>query len=120
MGIEWNVGDDAKQVAVAFALQHSIPGEELSSVVAFVKHASQLAAAQCTAKEVGEEPAQEPTADVKTDDGAEGDAGDESDKTEKTYHAEIEQLRAMGFEGTEALHALLMYTGGNIQKVIAF
>lgn len=97
LAIEWNLGDDAQQVALNFATRNNIPAEEIPTIAQFVEHAS--AAYRANA----------PVAETTTDEAvARAAALDEA----------AGKLQEMGFGGAQELKELLEGFGGDINRAL--
>lgn len=133
--IEWNHGDEPQTVAASFALQHGIQPDELSTIVAFVEHASKMAVPPQAATEkvtvdkedLGEMAAEEEEEDyeIVPSSGDTCDKEEVSDRAQEPFEDEVKKLQEMGFgtqpDGSfspEVLRDLLKDNDGDIQKVV--
>eukprot|EP00928_Gymnodinium_smaydae_P100382 TRINITY_DN9833_c0_g2_i1.p1 TRINITY_DN9833_c0_g2~~TRINITY_DN9833_c0_g2_i1.p1 ORF type:complete len:571 (-),score=95.41 TRINITY_DN9833_c0_g2_i1:55-1767(-) len=103
--ISWNRGDCAQDVASAFAHQHGIPPEELTTIVAFVHTANASVAVNSSGSSNACSP---PQTDSKTD----------SSEFESYIVAQAKKLEDMGLGSMDVLVELLRNNEGSAGKVV--
>merc|ERR1740138_1368379 len=121
--ISWNSQDNLEQVAVLFAQEHGIHSEELATIEAFLKHATDRS-------RTSEQKTDQESHDAEQEDPDLKDAQEQFKAMDLSPFDDVmqqegsdlkdaqEQLKEMGLGDGEVLMELLKRNGGGVQRVI--